>query len=146
MVAKESGKNMEENLFGKISEKTITGITSGKAFDAVVAALQTVNEIDNKLLERHAGYHVESFSIDLGLSPTLSIDFKKVEDTSTPNKPIQQSQSPASPQSIPATPFMQQQTQMPPVQQSHQCPRCGSQLRFISEHNQWYCDLCRNYL
>ncbi|MFW6304463.1 MAG: hypothetical protein ACOC1V_01640 [Candidatus Saliniplasma sp.] len=41
--------------------------------------------------------------------------------------------------------YGQQPPQQPPQQQSNQCPNCGGQMRYINEHNRWYCDNCQEY-
>jgi len=35
--------------------------------------------------------------------------------------------------------------QQQPPQQSKPCPSCSSQMRYIDEHNRWYCDNCQEY-
>jgi len=37
------------------------------------------------------------------------------------------------------------QQQQPPGQQQNTCPDCGSQTRYIDEHDRWYCDTCQEY-
>ncbi len=39
----------------------------------------------------------------------------------------------------------QQPPQPPGQQQENACPDCGSQMRYIDEHDRWYCDNCQEY-
>ncbi|MBS3781436.1 MAG: hypothetical protein KGY66_05050 [Candidatus Thermoplasmatota archaeon] len=38
-----------------------------------------------------------------------------------------------------------QQQQQPPQQEGNQCPDCGNEMRYIDEHDRWYCDSCQEY-
>lgn len=39
----------------------------------------------------------------------------------------------------------QQQQQPPGQQEKSACPDCGNPLRYVEEHDRWYCDNCQEY-
>ncbi|MEF8874254.1 MAG: hypothetical protein V5A88_06230 [Candidatus Thermoplasmatota archaeon] len=55
-------------------------------------------------------------------------------------QPQQQQQPPGQQQQQPPG-----QQQPPAQQQQNTCPDCGSQMRYVDEHDRWYCDNCQEY-